>query len=112
MTLEFCPKCENILIPEKLNEKEFWAKCTHCGFSKKLKHNSPLIEKEKLLHKHNIGRIFHFKNEYATYNHKCKKCGFGKAQVIDMGISYSDEDNLILLKCGKCGWSERIGKVD
>jgi len=28
-----------------------------------------------------------------------------------MGIFYSDEDNLILLKCGKCGWSERLGKI-
>ena len=49
-------------------------------------------------------------NEFANYIHKCKKCGYGKAQIIDMGISYSDEDNLILLKCGKCGFSERIGE--
>ena len=46
----------------------------------------------------------------ATYDHKCKKCGFSKAQIIDMGIFYSDEDQLILLKCGKCGYSERIGR--
>ena len=113
MTLEFCPRCENILIPEKINEKEFWAKCAHCDFSKKLKSDSVLVEKEKILHKHNIGRVFktaNWKNEFATYKHKCQKCGYGKAQVIDMGIFYSDEDNLILLKCGKCGWAERVGK--
>ena len=112
MVLEFCPKCENILVPEKLNEKQFWIKCHHCGFSRKAKEKS-LVEKEKILHKYQIGRAFKVsdeKNEFATYNHKCQKCGYGKAQVIDMGIFYSDEDNLILLKCGKCGWSERIGK--
>ena len=42
--------------------------------------------------------------------YKCPKCGYEKAQIIDMGIFYSDEDNLILLKCGKCGHSERIGR--
>ena len=111
MTLEFCPRCENILIPEKLGEKEFWAKCAHCDFSEKLMPNSQLVEKEKILHEHQIGRILNSENEFATYKHKCQKCGYGKSQVIDVGTFYSDEDNLILLKCGKCGWAERIGKV-
>ena len=101
------------MIPEKLEEGEFWVKCYHCHFSKKLKPDSKLIEKEMILHKHDIGKAFKvskLKNEFATYKHKCVKCSYEKAQVIDMGISYSDEDNLILLKCGKCGWSERVGK--
>lgn len=101
------------MIPEKLREGEFWVKCYHCHFSKKLKPDSKLIEKEMILHKHDIGRTFKvskIKNEFATYKHKCQKCDYNKAQVIDMGISYSDEDNLIFLKCGKCGWSERVGK--
>ena len=110
MVLEFCPKCENIMIPERLNEKEFWVKCSHCGFSKKLKKDSTLVEKEKILHKHQIGRVFVSGNEFAVYKNKCQKCGYDKAQIIDLGVSYSDEDNLILLKCGKCGWSERVGK--
>ena len=113
MTLEFCPKCMNIMIPEKLAEKEFWIKCHHCHFAKRLKQNSKLIEKEMILHKHDIGRTFKIskiKNEFAIYKNKCQKCGYDKAQIIDMGIFYSDEDNLILLKCGKCGWSERIGE--
>ena len=113
MSLEFCPRCENIMIPQKLSEGEFWIKCHHCGFSRKLKSDSKLIEKEMILHKHDIGRTFKvskIKNEFATYKHKCQKCDYNKAQVIDMGISYSDEDNLIFLKCGKCGWSERVGK--
>ncbi len=49
-------------------------------------------------------------NIYANYEHECKKCGYSKAQIIDMGVKYSDEDNLIFLKCGKCGFSERVGR--
>ena len=110
MTIEFCPECENILIPVKFGEDEFWANCAHCGFSRKVDAKSKLVEKEKILHKYQIGKVLNVENEFATYKHKCEKCGYDKAQVIDMGIFYSDEDNLILLKCGKCGWSERIGK--
>jgi len=72
-----------------------------------------LVEKEKFKHEDKEffekGKISEVGNEFADYNHKCQKCGYGKAQIIDMGLSYSDEDNLILLKCGKCGWSERVG---
>jgi len=55
------------------------------------------------------GKISEAGNEFATYKHKCSKCGYGKAEVIDLGAQYSDENNLILLRCGKCGWSERVG---
>ena len=110
MTIQFCPKCENILIPVKITTGEIWAKCHYCGFSKKMKGKS-LIEKEKIGKKAKIGnKVLKSENEFATYKHKCQKCGYGKAQVIDVGSFYSDEDALILLKCGKCGWSERIGK--
>ena len=110
MSLKFCPKCQSILMPEKIGDKEFLLKCAHCGYSEKFKGKS-MIEKEKIFRKGKTGdRILKNENEFATYKHKCPKCGHNKAQVIDVGIFYSDEDNLILLKCGKCGWSERIGK--
>jgi len=68
-----------------------------------------IVEKEKIEHEE-IGRgVLKEENRMATYKHKCEKCGYGKAQIIDVGPLYSDEDNLILLKCGKCGYSERIG---
>jgi|SRR3990172_8404401 len=110
MVLEFCPSCKNILIPEKLNGKDFWVKCHHCHFSKRFK-GKALIEKEKVPKKGKTGnKISKVENEFATYKHKCQKCSFGKAQVIDIGSFYSDEDDLILFKCGKCGWSERSTK--
>lgn len=41
------------------------------------------------------------------FPHNCSKCGFGEADVIDLGIAYSDEAAVYLFKCKKCGWSER-----
>lgn len=75
-----------------------------------------IITKEKFQHEDTEffekGKIAEEQNEFATYEHKCSKCGYGKAEIIDLGAQYSDENNLILLKCGKCGWSERVsGKV-
>ncbi|MBI2045655.1 hypothetical protein HYT23_06355 [Candidatus Pacearchaeota archaeon] len=69
----------------------------------------PLIRTDKI-RKNQVGEgVVKDENEFADYPNKCKKCGYDKAQIIDMGVSYSDEDNLILLKCGKCGCSDRIG---
>ena len=109
MSIKFCPKCNNILIPEKISEEEFIEKCSFCGYSRKFTGKS-VIMKDKIIHKKTGEKILKDENEFATYHNKCQKCGYDKAQIIDMGIFYSDEDNLILLKCGKCGWSERIGR--
>lgn len=51
------------------------------------------------------------KDIFATYKHKCSKCGYENAEVIDLGLFWSDEDNVYLIKCGKCGYTERIGEV-
>jgi DNA-directed RNA polymerase subunit M/transcription elongation factor TFIIS len=72
---------------------------------------SDLKEKESLIKPAQIFEgVVNDENEFADYKHVCKKCGFNKAQIIDMGVFYSDEDNLIFLKCGKCGYSERVGR--
>ncbi|MDP3986816.1 MAG: hypothetical protein Q8P81_01165 [Nanoarchaeota archaeon] len=108
--IKFCPECESVMIPKKSDKSHFILKCPHCNFSEN-KNVGPLIEKEKIPSKKIVGhKILKEGNEFATHDHECQKCGFRKAQIIDMGISYSDEDNLILLKCGKCGWSERVGR--
>ena len=107
MTLKFCPKCGDILIPEK-KEGRYIATCEKCGFSREIR---PLKGRENFEPKKKIGGgVVKEGNPLATYHNKCPKCGYEKAQIIDMGIFYSDEDNLIMLKCGKCGHSERIGR--
>jgi len=109
MTLRFCKKCKTLLEPHKKEGRNFLV-CKNCGLSLDAENNS-LITTEKIKHSPKRQKGFS-KDEavFASYKHVCKKCGYDKAEVIDMGIFYSDEDNLILLKCGKCGYSERVGR--
>jgi DNA-directed RNA polymerase subunit M/transcription elongation factor TFIIS len=48
-------------------------------------------------------------NIYATYPHECRKCGYAFAQIIELGVWYSDEGQVTRLRCGKCGFSQNIG---
>ena len=109
ITIKFCKKCKTLLNPLE-KEGRFFLECKKCGFVDEVKKNL-LITSEKIKRPKKIGEgSVKDKDIFATYNHICKKCGYDKAEVIDMGIFYSDEDNLIFLKCGKCGFSERIGR--
>lgn len=108
MTLRFCKKCKTLMRPLRQKGENFF-ECPKCGFSEGVGKN-PLVAKEKIKPSKKVGKgVKESGNVFATYEHKCKKCGYDKAQVIDVGIFYSDEDNLIMLECGKCGHSERIG---
>jgi len=70
------------------------------------------VVKEKMEKMEEFGEgVSDDENNFADYNNKCEKCGYEKAEVIDLGQSYSDEDNVYLLRCGKCGWTERVGKA-
>jgi len=103
MVIRFCPKCKGILILER--DK---AVCHNCGYTFPFKLH--LSTNEKIPETEEVGEgSVKDENIYADYKHKCPKCGYDKAQIIDCGIFYSDEDNLIFLKCGKCGFSERVG---
>ena len=108
MTMKFCPKCKNILVPHSIGEKSI-VFCKNCGFSAEGK-AKPLVEEEDIEQEPERGEGVLKGNPFATYKHKCKKCGYGKAQIIDSGVYVSDEDNLIMLKCGKCGYAERVGR--
>lgn len=46
----------------------------------------------------------------AVHNHKCKKCGYDKAQLIECGVWIGDEDNVIKYKCGRCGYVEDVSE--
>ncbi|MDP3966011.1 MAG: hypothetical protein Q8Q04_00590 [archaeon] len=107
MGISFCKGCKNILPPT--NSDQDFIECRNCGLKHKNKRNLISSEKIKRHPKKGEGAKSE-ENIYASYKHLCRKCGYEKAQIIDMGIKYSDEDNLIFLKCGKCGFSERIGR--
>jgi DNA-directed RNA polymerase subunit M/transcription elongation factor TFIIS len=69
-----------------------------------------IIETEKIKHKKIGEGIVKEKDVFADYKHKCKKCGYEKAELMDLGAQYSDENELVMIKCGKCGYTERIEK--
>jgi len=108
MAIKSCPKCKNLLV-SKIIRNKIILKCEKCDFFKQIK--IPSASKEKIKPPEPVGKgIMKNKNLFATYKHKCEKCGYDYAQVLDLGIFYSDEDNLILLQCGRCGYSERVGR--
>jgi DNA-directed RNA polymerase subunit M/transcription elongation factor TFIIS len=88
----FCKKCGKIRDLKTTN-------CT-CG---------EISDTESVSFKQNFKKIEEGKgaikdeNQLATYEKTCKKCGYGFAQILDLGIWYSDEAGVIRYKCGKCG---------
>jgi DNA-directed RNA polymerase subunit M/transcription elongation factor TFIIS len=120
MALKFCPKCNKILSHKKelieknkiLNQKIILeCKNPECRYEEKAIEGENLTTSQKIPEQKEKGRG-HIEDEdiFATHEFLCKKCGNNKAQIIDRGIGYSDEDNLILLKCSKCGFSQRNTK--
>ncbi len=105
MTIKFCKKCKTLMKPYK-EGGEVFLKCPKCGFKSKV----DLTSSENIPKKEKVGKgVSEDKNVFATYKHECSKCGHVGAEINDLGVQYSDEDNLFLAKCGKCGHSERIG---
>lgn len=52
------------------------------------------------------------KNILAVYDHLCQKCGYNKAELLEISSFYTDEDNIYRMKCGRCGFVEQLeGKV-
>ena len=49
-------------------------------------------------------------NIYATYDFKCEKCGYDKAEVIERQPYITDEDSLTFLKCGKCNFTQQLAR--
>lgn len=113
MGLKFCEKCGGMFRVQKIDENKSYTFCDKCQNFEVVKsnHNLGTSSNEKIEKKQEKGQgIKEDINEFANYTNICKKCGYDKAQIIDLGVFYSDEDNLILLQCGKCGFSERIGR--
>lgn len=110
MGLKFCKDCQGLLILKEHKEGDYF-ECTNCGHIEIFTEDNGLSSKENVIPEEIKGEgASEDKNIFADYPNICKKCGHGFAQILDLGVFISDEDNLILLKCGKCGFSERIGR--
>ena len=106
----FCKTCGSLLVPKKTSYGK-WMACPHG-------HTQPeLNQEEKILTIKNLNpakkvEVSDGQNILAVYPHKCPKCGYDKAELIDIMPFYSDEDCVSRMKCGKCGFVEQMeGKV-
>lgn len=101
--MKFCPNCDSILVPKKDNKRTI-LKCSSCQYSEKSEDNK-ISEKQV-----NVSRalgVASDKNLNAVNIHTCTKCGHNKAELVKRWSEFSDEDDIILWKCGKCGFTER-----
>jgi DNA-directed RNA polymerase subunit M/transcription elongation factor TFIIS len=100
--LVFCDSCGN-LIKDKKKDTDKW-ECI-CGFIKD--HKGDVMSIEKITQK-KVGEGVFRPEKREGFPHKCKKCGYGKADVDIISAFYSDESDTSLFRCQKCGFVERV----
>lgn len=109
MSYPCCKTCGRLLVPTK-TEYGSWMSCPEG-------HRQPELNQEEVVHSEKLPErrgieVAGSENILAVHDHLCKKCGYTKAELIEMLASYSDEDNIYRMKCGKCGFVEQLeGKV-
>jgi len=100
----FCDLCGGIITIKKINGGKFGF--CNCGFVKEAYSDIKVKSKFPEQIKKGEGVV----NEDISkegFPHKCKKCSFDYCEIYDLGASYSDESNVYLFKCKKCGFVER-----
>jgi DNA-directed RNA polymerase subunit M/transcription elongation factor TFIIS len=100
--MEFCEKCGAMMKPKKGNTSRVVCSCGHERMITRT------TMKEKVKPSRPVEVVDDPINPLAVYPHKCKKCGFGKAQLISKGVWYTDEDEVVEYVCGKCGFHEKL----
>ena len=109
--MKFCPECKSVIIPRTV-KNETLLLCNQCGWYEIHKGKVSLIENEKIEKAPEQGEgVASSEDNSEGFINKCPECGYDKAEVQDLGVQYSDEDTLILVKCCKCGHVERIGQA-
>ncbi len=106
----FCKICGG-LLQLKLTPYGKWMSCGKGHFQPQLvQHSEPLTFKIKPTE--SSPGIADDHNVLAVHQHRCQKCGYELAELIEIAPFYSDEDSLIKMKCGRCGAIERLeGKI-
>lgn len=100
--MKFCPKCGSLLLADK--DKNL-IRCSKCDFSEE--YSDKLQMREKIKRSSSKIDVADDMNHLAVYDHRCKKCGYEKAQLIEKSALWTDEDDIVAWKCGKCGNIER-----
>lgn len=106
----FCKICGSVLVPKK-TEYGSWMSCPHGHLQPELNQDKKVVKLDEMNRSKKI-EILEEKNHLAVHHHICKKCGYDQAELIEISCSYTDEDNIYRMKCGKCGFIEQLeGKV-
>lgn len=101
MTLQFCPVCRGLLQLKEENGKTIGF-CS-CGFKRYSGIELTSIDK--------VENKIAFKGEGVCSNedfsfgekHECKKCGCDSADMMDLGERLTNESNVYIYRCKKCG---------
>jgi DNA-directed RNA polymerase subunit M/transcription elongation factor TFIIS len=106
----YCKTCGTILQPRKTAYGK-WMSCPNGHSQPELVQSSEPI-KFKNNQQGNIVTVHDGKNMLAVHDHSCKKCGYNKCELIEVQPFYSDEDQFLRMKCGECGYTEKLeGKL-
>jgi len=99
-----CEKCNQLVSLEEKNGELF--EICDCGKNKFVE--KKIVITEKPAKKKRVGSgIAEEDKSLDGFPHICSKCGYDKADITDLGAPYGDESNIYLLKCKKCGHTER-----
>jgi len=102
--IPFCEKCGKML--ELKNFMDIKMGICECGFKKFVYDNMNIEDKSKK--KEEIGKgVLENKDETEGFPNLCPKCGHNFCDVHDLGAPYSDESNVYLFRCRKCGYVVR-----
>ncbi len=106
----FCKTCGTILLPKKTKYGQ-WMACPRGHPQPKLNQETNLTTEKNVRQTSEIG-VNDGVNILAVHDHKCPRCQHDKAELLERGPAYSDEDGIYQMRCGKCNFIVQLeGKV-
>ncbi|RLF85428.1 transcription factor S, partial [Thermococci archaeon] len=105
--MKFCPKCGNIMLPDK---KRGVFVCRKCGYEEPLDPEAASKYKITQKIKHEREDIPVIEQDVATLPKVkiiCPKCGNDEAYWWELQTRAGDEPSTIFYRCTKCGYTWR-----
>lgn len=102
MALQFCPVCRALL--QVREEDGINIAFCNCGFMRK---GVDLSSVDKGVSKFRGEGVSSSDPTDEGVDFICNKCGYNKAELIDLGERNTNENGVSMYKCLKCGHSER-----
>ena len=102
--MRFCSKCKTILKIKNWGPKKIF----YCDCGYEFLSDDDIVLKDKINSKKEMEIIEDKNYGLDVHTHKCQKCGYNKAILIEIGAMYGDEAVIVRYKCGKCGNVEQL----